>query len=116
MNIRFLSSIAALEPSYIMISYRTLVFGTIAVLAAAAPAAPAYADSVAAIPGPVKTMDSVAAIPGPIKTQDSVAAIPGPVRTNSGVRINPVQPHPWFGGSFLDTLVQFEQMMLRITL
>lgn len=54
-----------------MTSYRTLIFGTIAVICAATPA---LADSVSAKPQ-VQTMDSVSAKPGP-QTMDSVSAKP----------------------------------------
>lgn len=87
-----------------MISYRTLVFGTIAVIAAAAPA---YADSVAAVPGPVHTMDSVAAVPKPM---DSVAAVPKVANTST------TTTHTSFVTTLAQTFVQFEDFVLRISL
>lgn len=54
-----------------MTSYRTLIFGTIAVICAATPA---LADSVSAKPS-VQTMDSVSAKPAP-QPMDSVSAKP----------------------------------------
>jgi hypothetical protein len=59
-----------------MTSYRTLVFGTIAVICAAAPA---LADSVSAKPS-VQPMDSVSAKPAP-QPMDSVSAKPKAVTT-----------------------------------
>ena len=88
-----------------MISYRTLVFGTIAVIAAAAPA---YADSVAAVPS-IHTMDSVAAVPKP-QTMDSVAAVPKVAQTST------TTTHMSFVTSLAETFVQFEDFVLRISL
>jgi hypothetical protein len=93
-----------MEP--LMISYRTLVFGTIAVIAAAAPA---YADSVAAVPGPVHTMDSVAAVPK-AQTMDSVAAVP-----KAAAKTSTTTTHTSFVTSLAETFVQFEHFVLRIS-
>ena len=91
-----------------MTSYRTLLFGTIAFVCAAAPA---LADSAHALPGPVthsavSTMDSAHALPGPV-TQDSAHALPGPVTQSAGPK-TPVKtqtPNQGFSlGSMLDGL------------
>jgi hypothetical protein len=58
-----------------MTSYRTLVFGSIAMICATAPA---LADSVHAMPGPVTTQSITA-----VGTMDSVHAMPAPVTQNT---------------------------------
>ena len=86
-----------------MISYRTLLFGTIAVVAAAAPAAPALADSALAQPlavGVRSPYDS--ALAQPLMTRGHHAA---PSYSAS----SPVM-------GFIDTFVQFENLLLRISL
>ena len=77
-----------------MISYRTLLFGTIAVVAAAAPAAPALADSVIAQP-----LDSVIAQP---------LAAPR--------HVTPAPQHRWSMSELIETVVQFEHFLVRIAL
>ncbi|HKU66275.1 MAG TPA: hypothetical protein VJP85_00710 [Candidatus Baltobacteraceae bacterium] len=104
-----------------MISYRTFVFGTIAVMAAAAPALPAYADSGAAVPSPIRTtMDSGAAVPGPVHTMDSGAAVPGPIHTmDSGAAVPKAVTTgttQGFVNTLFETFVQFEEFVLRISL
>ncbi len=92
-----------------MISYRTLLFGTIAVMSAAAPA---YADSAAAVPAPIHTMDSAAAVPAPIHTMDSAAAVP---KAQAGDTTT-ATTHSSFANTLYETFVQFEQFVLRISL
>lgn len=59
-----------------MTSYKTLVFGTIAFVCAAAPA---FADIPSAVPGPVRH-DVPSAVPGGLKSMDIPSAVPGPTR------------------------------------
>lgn len=68
-----------------MTSYRTLVFGSIAMICATAPA---LADSAHAIPGPVTMASTVS-----VGTMDSAHAIPAPV-TNTASRQTAPAPQP----------------------
>lgn len=86
-----------------MISYRTLLFGTIAVVAAAAPAAPAWADSGLALPLAV----------GVRSPHDSGLALPLVAKGHATPAYS-AAPSPAM--NFVDTFVQFEDMLLRISL
>lgn len=85
-----------------MISYRTLLFGTIAVVAAAAPAAPALADCAQAQPLAI----------GVRSPFDSAIAQPLTRRGHAAPSYS--APSPVMG--FIDTFVQFEDLLLRISL
>lgn len=74
-----------------MISYRTLLFGAIAVVAAAAPAAPALADSALPVPLAIGVR-----APHTGLTQHQTAAT-----SNAG---------------FVGAIIQFEDLLLRISL
>lgn len=81
-----------------MISYRTLLFGTIAVIAAAAPAVPAIADSGVPVPLAIGVR---APHTGPAQHQ---SALP----SNAGATS--------FMNTFVGAIVPFEDLLLRITL
>ncbi|HET6895395.1 MAG TPA: hypothetical protein VFH72_08465 [Candidatus Baltobacteraceae bacterium] len=81
-----------------MISYRTLLFGAIAVVAAAAPAAPALADS--GLPQPLAI--GVRA-PHTGLTQHQTAPV-----SNAGATS--------FTNTFVGAIIQFEDLLLRISL
>lgn len=87
-----------------MISYRTLLFGTIAVVAAAAPAAPVWADSGQALPLAV----------GVRSPHDSGQALPLFTKGHSAASTNSAAPSPVM--NFVETFVQFEDLLLRISL
>jgi len=81
-----------------MISYRTLLFGTIAVVAAAAPAAPALADCAQAQPLAIGVR-----APHNGLTQHQLA----PTSNVGSSR---------FMNTFVGTIIPFEDLLLRITL
>jgi hypothetical protein len=85
-----------------MISYRTLLFGTIAVVAAAAPAAPALADYPIAQPLRI----------GVRAPHDYPIAQPLATRGQAGPSYGIQSPVM----SFVETFVQFEDTLLRISL
>lgn len=67
-----------------MTSYKTLVFGTIALVCAASPAI-ASADSIGAVPGPIHKTDSIGAVPGPVHKTDCIGAVPGPIHKHDSI-------------------------------
>lgn len=81
-----------------MISYRTLLFGTIAVVAAAAPAAPALADC-----APAQPLAIGVRAPHTGLTHHQTAAT-----TNVGAAS--------FMNTFMSAIIPFEDVLLRITL
>lgn len=83
-----------------MISYRTLLFGTIAVVSAAAPAIPAQADSLMPVPLAIVRSSHSGGTSNAVRQQGPAAS---------------AITHSSFG-TFLDTLVSFEEMVLRISL
>lgn len=108
-----------------MISYRTLLFGTIAIVAAAAPVAPALADSAHAQPltAHVTAFDSAHAQPlDSAHAQPLDSAHAQPLDSAHAQPLDSAHAQPlaagrasWFWG-MKQGVLQFENFLLRISL